>query len=381
MIPGMDKAGGMIADYNKPTEMAQLLRDMGASTQSPLGQSALLNKVLPPIIARGSPVLIPKPGGGYQIDPASLEAVRAKYAAEAAGGLPYKTQVVQTPGSPSLMTGEQAVTAATGAPPPSPFGPGSYYGPGAPSATPTAQPVQPTDRRAIQQQELESEQKRLMDPDPQVRRIAQQNILELTKELNRKDGLKLMSPLEQHSQTIRAGDLEAFGKDMQTRADAAKRDIFILNQMEKDSQTWTPNKLAGRIGDFQAFSKNAVVLSSSAARTMGAREPGSVIQMFKNAYPNADMTESGLRNIMAQFKAQAQYNLAQQQASDKWRAGNNGTLAGFQSSWNSQVTPEMFMVRAFPQAVRQQYFAKMSPDERKEFRDKYSRAINSGMIQ
>jgi hypothetical protein len=124
------------------------------------------------------------------------------------------------------------------------------------------------------------------------------------------------SPLVVESGKAHAGEMEKQYGVWQNKANSAQQDNLLIDRMKAESQGFSPGKMAERYGnlqsylvrlpgmdtperktmlaDFQSFQKNATQLSTSAARTMGAREPGSVIAMFKNAYPNADLTQNTL---------------------------------------------------------------------------------------
>ena len=211
------------------------------------------------------------------------------------------------------------------------------------------------------------------------------------------------SPFVVESNKARAGELEKLYGNWQTEANSAQQDNLLIDRMKAESQGFSPGKLAEQygnvqaylqripgmdtperramLGDYQAFQKNATQLSTSAARTMGAREPGSVIAMFKNAYPNAELTSNALNAMFTQIQGLNDYKTSRQSAADQWRGTHDGTLGGFQSAWNKTSDPMFFVVQRMPPEVRQQFFSKMSSTERQSFGMKYQSAINSGFLQ
>lgn len=74
--------------WQKPSETSQLLEEAGFSQNSPTAQAAYRQKLTPPIVAHGSPVLIPGQDGKLAIDPASVEAITQAERAKGAFGNP-----------------------------------------------------------------------------------------------------------------------------------------------------------------------------------------------------------------------------------------------------------------------------------------------------
>ena len=216
------------------------------------------------------------------------------------------------------------------------------------------------------------------------------------------EGIK---PFDKASQEERGRVLEEQYKGWASQADQAKTDNLTIDQMRRESQSWSPGPAAEQwqgikayltrlpgvsedfkkeVGDYQAFSKNAINLSATAARAMGAREPGSVIQMFKNAYPNAGLTSNALDAMFTQIQGVNDYKQTLQQAADAWRQDPRnktpGTLDGFQAQWNKVMDPQFFLLRRMSPEVRQQFYASMKPAERAQFATKYKSALESGFL-
>jgi hypothetical protein len=79
----------------------------------------------------------------------------------------------------------------------------------------------------------------------------------------------------------------------------------------------------------QILQKKFVELSSAAARNMGAREPGSVIQMFAKAYPNLGTDPQA---VTLQTNALYMDRLRQQHLADEKTGYLNGSINGVQST-------------------------------------------------
>ena len=218
----------------------------------------------------------------------------------------------------------------------------------------------------------------------------------------------VLTPLQAASQTDRAAQLEKFGESLTGNAQNAIKDNTIIDNMKAQMGSFEPGKFApqkNEIGSYllqlpgmqkafpgmkdevsawQEFEKNSVMLSSSAARTMGAREPGSVIAMFKNAYPNASLTDQTLGAMFAQIHGMNDYHIATQSAADQWRNApqnpEKGTLAGFQSYANKTIDPQMFVYRQMPPAAQQAYAKSLTPAQRQAFAAKIQAGLQSGLL-
>lgn len=193
-----------------------------------------------------------------------------------------------------------------------------------------------------------------------------------------------MPPIQAESQKEYAANLEKQYSGWQQNADKGQNDNLIINQMERESGGFKPGYFASNLGkwksfingldpsgkmfdqslgDFQAFNKNALALSTGAARQMGAREPGSVIQMFQKAYPSADLVKTTLQGMFTQFRGINDYNILQQQSAQQWRNDHAGTLDGFQSKWNEVMDPQFTLFQRMPPEVQQRFVATMGKEK------------------
>lgn len=105
-------------------------------------------------------------------------------------------------------------------------------------------------------------------------------------------------------------------------------------------------------GKGQALNKLFVQLSSHAARQMGAREPGSVIAMFKDAYPGLETDPRALDLMSNTLAMDAQYRRDRATEATKWALGDvNGLKGGgdykglqaFQDQFNKTNDPKFYM--------------------------------------
>lgn len=179
-------------------------------------------------------------------------------------------------------------------------------------------------------------------------------------------------------------------------ADNAKQQLLNLNQMQatidspdsfspgagaevfgKSIGPWLarlPGAPFGKtVASFQDFEKNSTQLATSAARTMGAREPGSVIQMFRSAYPNVNQTQAALQVLISQQKGSAQFDLARQAYLSGQMNAQGGNLTTAVANWNKDATKEGFfyseLAQHYPQAF-QAYVGGLSKADRAEVQAK-----------
>src|SRR5665213_1219995 len=68
----------------------------------------------------------------------------------------------------------------------------------------------------------------------------------------------------------------------------------------------------------QEINKMFLQLSAGAVRNMGAREPGSVISLFKNAYPNLETQPGAAQLMINALKMQAQWKIDESTAAGNW---------------------------------------------------------------
>jgi hypothetical protein len=103
---------------------------------------------------------------------------------------------------------------------------------------------------------------------------------------------------------------------------------------------------AKKVDSYQEFSKLATQYATERARTLGAREAASVVQMMVNANPNAEMTPDAIRRISAGLRAQNDYAVEKANAADAWLAEpkNKGSLRGFETQFIKDNQPEKYLL-------------------------------------
>jgi hypothetical protein len=98
------------------------------------------------------------------------------------------------------------------------------------------------------------------------------------------------------------------------------------------------------LANFQAFQKNAMTLTTQATRAVSPRAAVQEMQMIREALPGAKTSQGGLGYMFDQFAANNDFTIAKAQAADAWRPAHGGTLEGFESAWNKNISPFAFLV-------------------------------------
>lgn len=170
---------------------------------------------------------------------------------------------------------------------------------------------------------------------------------------------------------------DAYGVDMAKvlptlteKANNSRQQNFTLDQMKNESQTWDMGKggtalataqqylkpLANVLGstvfdkpvaDFESFQKNTGTLVRQAVKEVSPRAAVQEFQLIQAQLPSADMSRQGFNQIVNQFQAVNDFNIAKAQAAQAWR-GSTGTMDGFETEWNKNVTPSAFLVSRLP---------------------------------
>jgi len=176
-----------------------------------------------------------------------------------------------------------------------------------------------------------------------------------------------LSPMEKESQREQAAMMEKGNATLNTTANQAVNNNFTIDQMRNESQTWrqgwgatqiqsgaamlqglygiagikAPN-LDNQVGDFNAFQKNAMMLTQQVVRQTSSRAAVQEFQMIQKALPSADMSHGGFDQVANQLQAVNDFTIAKQQAAQAWRQTHDGTLQGFDTAFNQTVTPSVF---------------------------------------
>lgn len=335
-----------------------------------------------------------RPDGSWSVEPVGggTSAVRASSAARAGGQAQYHLEKTWDPAANNGAGGfafQPVANIADGvAAAPAPAAAAAPVMPGAPAALttpgPVVSPAQQADRDAeakqLLAQELQAQQQRLSTATtPQEKQLAQANITALQGALQQhgvaptaqapsapaQPGATLAEP-PLAAKTAQEGAQEYYWKTLVPQAENAKQTSLNLTQMQAvidNPQSFSPGagaelwnkqiapwltRLPGHpfgasVMSFQDFEKNSTQLATSAARTMGAREPGSIIQMFRSAYPNANQTQAALQVLVSQQKAATNYSIAEQQYVANWAQTHGQDAGGGITNWNRSATKQAFL--------------------------------------
>lgn len=160
------------------------------------------------------------------------------------------------------------------------------------------------------------------------------------------------------------------------KADQAKNMSFTLEQMRNESATWPMGKgstalltaqqylkpIANAVGstlfdkpvaDYEAFQKNAGTLVRQAVKEVSSRAAVQEFQMIQNQLPSSEMSRQGFNQIVDQFQAVNDYQVAKHQAAQAWR-DSRGTMDKFDAEWNKNLSPTAFLIhRMTPQQLQE----------------------------
>jgi hypothetical protein len=193
-----------------------------------------------------------------------------------------------------------------------------------------------------------------------------------------------MSPLQFKSQEERGAALEKYGEGLDTNASNAVQNNFLLDQMRSEGQGFNQGKFADISGDarsvldgfrstffpdappsqpladWQSFDKNAMQITMQAVHATSSRAAAQEFQMIQHALPSAEMSQGGFNQIANQLEAVNDFHIAKQLAAQQWRPNHGGTLDGFESYWNGNVTPGAFLVNRLQPAELQSLYDRLS---------------------
>jgi hypothetical protein len=186
-----------------------------------------------------------------------------------------------------------------------------------------------------------------------------------------------LSPLEKSSQEERGTTLEKYGENLDTASSAAVNNNFLLDQMRRESAGFAMGRFADVEGDlrsvldgfrssffpdaqpsqpladWQSFSKNSMELTRQVVRATSSRAAAQEFTMISKALPSPTMSQQGFSQIADQLSALNDFNIAKQGAAQSWRQSHGQTLDGFESDWNKNTSPGVFLVgRMSPQSLQ-----------------------------
>lgn len=179
-----------------------------------------------------------------------------------------------------------------------------------------------------------------------------------------------MTPAQKAESTKYGDKLAEVLPVLAEKADNSRQANFTLDQMKSEAETWRMGKggtalmeaqkylkpIANQFGstafdkpvaDFEAFQKNAGVLTRQAVKEVSPRAAVQEFQMIQNQLPSADMSRGGFNQIVDQFQAVNDFNIAKHQAGEAWRSAT-GSMDKFEAEWNKNITPSAFLVSRLP---------------------------------
>ena len=184
-----------------------------------------------------------------------------------------------------------------------------------------------------------------------------------------------LDPLTHASLEKRGTELENYGQALQDGASSAVNSQFLIDQMRRESGNgsgWVPGRFAdwggelralfngvlpnasdsinSALANYQAFEKNSMQLVTQATRAVSPRAAVQEMMMIRQALPGSQLSSGGLSYIFDQLSANNDFARSKAQAAETWRVSHNGTLAGFDSNWNQNVSPFAFLVKRMPAA-------------------------------
>jgi hypothetical protein len=94
-----------------------------------------------------------------------------------------------------------------------------------------------------------------------------------------------------------------------------------------------------------AVKKLAVEMTAEQSKVFGSREGQQVIGMIKSALPSIESVPGAPQIIMQSLSGINQYHSETEQALARWKAdpSHNGSVAGFQESWNATNPPSKYV--------------------------------------
>jgi hypothetical protein len=168
-----------------------------------------------------------------------------------------------------------------------------------------------------------------------------------------------------------AGKLVDLADTVDKDANAAQMQKATIAQMKEESGGWLHGKYApaaetiredmqslGKtlgmdtsaldkpVAGYEEFAKNsnAMVLGAIRDSSMGSRGGIRLAEMTSRAFPSPQMSDLGARGIFTQLDGFADYKISKQQAQRQWFISHGNDYSGFESNWNSSVSPSAFIM-------------------------------------
>lgn len=92
-----------------------------------------------------------------------------------------------------------------------------------------------------------------------------------------------------------------------------------------------------------AFNKLAVKMTAEQSKVFGSREAQQIVQMVRDAIPNAGMVPGAPETIFRFMNGMNDWAKARQNALVQWENAHNGSAAGFRETWETANPPAHFV--------------------------------------
>lgn len=116
----------------------------------------------------------------------------------------------------------------------------------------------------------------------------------------------------------------------------------------------------GQVSNYEDFTKNSGIVLRAVTREVSSREAVQGLLLFKSQLPDTDQSPKGFDRVSSQFMGLNDFKIVKAQAQKDWEDQHQGSIAGFETTFQKQVTPLAFM------------FMRLSPSDQAELAGKLS---------
>ena len=107
--------------------------------------------------------------------------------------------------------------------------------------------------------------------------------------------------------------------------------------------------IKGQVAGYTDFNKLAGQLTRQSIKETGSSRAGiQEMQMVSGSLPSPDMSKDGFRSVANQIKGLNDFAAAKQQAGQAW-LDQRHSMAGFETSWNKNISPASFVLHRLQQ--------------------------------
>jgi hypothetical protein len=119
--------------------------------------------------------------------------------------------------------------------------------------------------------------------------------------------------------------------------------------------------LADSVKGYEDFTKNAGALTRQAVHDTSPRAAVQEFKLIGGALPNPEMSPAGLNQVLNEYMGLNDYRIAKTQAQQAWeqQQGGPGRVTGFETDWQSKVSPHAFIMMRMDPVARQKLFAQV----------------------